>query len=938
MHGSGMGLGPLQPGQDPDLVQQLVAEYLELLEDAGAEAAEDLLRRHPAYAQSIREQLQSLREAGFLDAAEYPERLGEFRLLGRLGGGGMGVVFRAVQEPLGRVVALKLIRPDQLLFPGARARFRREAEAAARLQHPGIVPVYTVGEERGLPYLAMELVEGCTLAQVLRSLQDRRPGALVGEDLARAVGAAGAGHIFSGSWVEACFRLVRQAAEALDHAHRRGVVHRDVKPSNLMVTPGGRVLLLDFGLAQAEGGSRLTRTGSQPGSLPYMSPEQVRGESAAVGPRSDLYGLGVVLYELLTLRPPYAQESSEALRHSILAGNPEAVRRRNPAVAWDAETVCLTAMEPDPARRYASAADFGRDLGNVLQHRPIEARRPGAWLRLRRWTQRRPAAAIALSSGILILVGGPLAFGLQQHAARQRLDAEKQRAETNFLRAFDAVQRMLTRVGETRLAHEPGLDALRRELLLEALAFHRQFLEERSTDPAVRFETAQAYGRVARVHKQLGEYAQAEQAYHDGLAVLESLIAAAPRDLPYRSEAGALQNDLGTLLASLGRLPEARESLERARALREELARALPEDPEALTNLAASHCNLGLLLRETPDRKAAERGLRQALEIQQQVARAQPDQPEYRRPLADFHHNLAELLRQQGRLEEAAGSFQAAVDVQEELLAAQPERSDLQAGLANSALALGVTRKAAGALETSEKALQRAEGLLEQLVLDFADRIDLRNDLARTHQALSSLALLSDRPGAEAEALRHAGRAVEVQEEVVNSAPARPSYRQVLASCFVSLGVAEEAAGRTAEAQASYGSALQHYRALVAEHPENARYRRDLCEVLHLTAEHSELAQAAHELAGRFPERWEECRNAAAFLALCSSLAAEDLELEPADREALADLYGGEAVELLRQAFDRGWPEPRHLEGDPRLDSLRARADFQELCASAAPR
>src|SRR5882672_702531 len=313
-----------------------------------------------------------------------PERLGNFRLIERLGAGGMGVVYRARDEVIDRDVALKLITPEHLFFNEARERFRREVESAAKLNHPGVVPVYSVGEEHGLPFFTMELVEGRSLAAVIEALRERAPQSLSGADLREAIlGGARSFHdsssstdttqAFAGTWVQACCRLALQVAEALQHAHERGVLHRDVKPSNIVITPSGRAMLLDFGLASDQQADRITRTGSQVGSLPYMPPERVRGGLSESDARGDVYSLGVSLFELLALRLPFARKTIQELISAISAGDHASLRELNPAVPWDAATVCSTAMERDPERRYATAGDFARDLRNLLELRPITA-------------------------------------------------------------------------------------------------------------------------------------------------------------------------------------------------------------------------------------------------------------------------------------------------------------------------------------------------------------------------------------------------------------------------------------------------------------------------------------------------------------------------------------------------------------------------------------
>jgi serine/threonine protein kinase/formylglycine-generating enzyme required for sulfatase activity len=420
---------------DPDPVEDLIATCLERLPAEGPGVVDSICAEHPSHADEIRAVIRNLSDVGLLaeegsaPEATFPERLGEFHLIRRIGGGGMGVVYLAEQETLGRRVALKLIRPEHLYFPGTRERFRREVDSVARLQHPGIVPVYTVGEASGVPYFAMEWIDGCTLGDVLRDLGSQAPERLTGESLHQAIVACNPGdeprdpaahERFRGTWTEVCFGLVRDVALALQHAHERGVIHRDVKPSNVVVTRSGRVMLLDFGLARVRGVRKMTRTGSEMGSLPYMSPEQVRGEDAPLDGRADVYALGVTLYELLTLKVPYLSETSEVTRQRILEGRAEPIRARNRAVPRDAETVCLKAMERDPARRYATAADFARDLGNVLERRPIEARRPGPLLRARRWSQRHPALTALVVLGFL-LVASSVGFAWRERSFSQAI-------------------------------------------------------------------------------------------------------------------------------------------------------------------------------------------------------------------------------------------------------------------------------------------------------------------------------------------------------------------------------------------------------------------------------------------------------------------------------------------------------------------------------------
>ncbi len=460
-------------GSIEDPVERLLYECLERLEEGGATALEELLARHPAQAPLVRAELSRLGAVGMLDRADdgtgapTPGQVGDFRLHRRIGGGGMGVVYEAEQLSLGRRVAVKLMRPERLVLAGARARFRREVEAVARLHHPGIVPIHAVGEEKGLPWFAMELVAGCTLADLLRELEPERERSFAAVDLAHAVAVAtrARGHDVLGAaeapaavlpdatFEDAVARIVRQVAEALEHAHGRGIVHRDVKPSNVAVTPTGRALLLDFGLAFQGFASRLTREGEQPGSLPYMAPEQVRGDGSVDG-RADVYSLGVTLYEFLTLRPAFRERSSDAVRARILAGEFARPRALRTTIPRDLETVCLTAMERDASRRYATAGDFARDLGHVLSRQPIEARRAGVVLRAARWSQRHPLASASLLAGIPLAIAALAALAWTERKGRRLAETEQRKV---LLLSDSKRLEELVEGAEALFPAEPGL-------------------------------------------------------------------------------------------------------------------------------------------------------------------------------------------------------------------------------------------------------------------------------------------------------------------------------------------------------------------------------------------------------------------------------------------------------------------------------------------------
>jgi serine/threonine protein kinase len=309
-----------------------------------------VLRDNPEVAGPLAECLAGLdllREA--TERREAPGRVGEFRLVREVGRGGMGVVYEAVQEPLGRTVAVKVLTLAAGADPAELERFRNEARAAAGLDHPNIIPVYAVGCDRGVHYYAMRLIPGRSLAEVIAA------GPATGERPALAA------------------RVLLQAADALAFAHARGIVHRDVKPANLLVEDGGHVWVADFGLALLPGAARLTRSGSMVGTLQYMSPEQVEPRRGVVDHRTDLYALGATTYELLTGRPPVQATDRHELVVRILTADATPPRRLNRSVPADLETIVLKLLAKDPADRYASAADLADDVRRFQGGRPVSS-------------------------------------------------------------------------------------------------------------------------------------------------------------------------------------------------------------------------------------------------------------------------------------------------------------------------------------------------------------------------------------------------------------------------------------------------------------------------------------------------------------------------------------------------------------------------------------
>ncbi|QEH31821.1 Serine/threonine-protein kinase PrkC [Aquisphaera giovannonii] len=399
--------------------------YLAAVEAGRVPDPEGLIAAHPHLADRLRACLDVTRWAGGWGEGRPSLAgmvMGDFQIVREIGRGGMGVVYEAAQLSLGRRVALKVLPTSSAIDPKRFRRFQVESQAAASLHHPHIVPVFSSGSERGIYYYAMQLIEGQDLGEMIRGL--RR---LKDEGAPAPAGALPGGR----AYFEMVARLSIQAADALEHAHSLGVIHRDIKPANLLVDARGELWVADFGLAQVLSGDGVTSTGDVLGTIRYMSPERIRDDRAAVDHRSDVYSLGVTLYELLTLSPAHEGADPAALAARIVGMDPRPPRRVNPAIPRDLETIVLKAMARDARARYASASAMADDLRRFLEHRPIRARRRGVWHALSKQARRhRVAVGVAAVTLVIAAVAGGMAWRNRRRSEQLGvINAELRRAD-----------------------------------------------------------------------------------------------------------------------------------------------------------------------------------------------------------------------------------------------------------------------------------------------------------------------------------------------------------------------------------------------------------------------------------------------------------------------------------------------------------------------------
>jgi serine/threonine protein kinase/Flp pilus assembly protein TadD len=858
-----------------------------------------------------------------------------YEILEELGRGGMGVVYKARQTKLKRVVALKMILAGAHANAAQLTRFRAEAEAVARLQHPNIVQIHEVGEHQGLPYFSLEFVDGGSLdKQLAGHPQPAVPAA----------------------------RLVEKLARAMDSAHQKGIIHRDLKPANVLLAAPpapapegkqksrsrgersgssasfqgftyGEPKITDFGLAkQLESDAGHTRSGAVLGTPSYMAPEQARGAQSVIGPATDVYALGAILYEMLTGRPPFRAATAMETVNQVLAGDPVPPRRLNPKVPRDLETICLKCLEKEPRKRYAGALDLADDLRRFQDGEPIQARPTSAWERGVKWARRRPAVAALLAVSALAVFS--LLVGAFWYNARVR--AERDRAEANFDLALKAVEEMLTEVGTQKLADEPGMEQTRRTLLEKALHFYQEFVRQKSTDPLLRRKLAQAYKNKGDILRQLGRYGEAEEAYGQAITLSRQLADDSPDEPEHRHLLAESSNWLGETFRLSGQLPQAREAYEKALKLQQGLIEQSPDRVDYRKEKARSYSNLGLAFRETSQAPKAREAFAEAIAILTRLTE--------RSPGPDLRQELARAYLNQGPVSDgfkaARGSYDDAVAILRRLAEKNPRNREYRHELGISYNNRGNLFRAEGerlnqlqVRSQARKMFARSEADHEQalrlftaLADNFSSYPTYRKELANTYNSLGAVHYFTSGPGASEKAWREALKLLE-------TLPEQPEYQAARGYTLGNLGWLLTKQNDWARACPYYESAVRQFSTALKANRKNPYYRqalsrqyRNLAETLLQLKRHSAAAAAARELAGVDPDNGEGDFFAACFLARCADLVKGDQGIRDAAR--LRKQYADEAMHMLRRAVRNRYQVDFQ---DPNLRALRDRTDFQKL-------
>jgi serine/threonine protein kinase len=779
--------------------------------------------------------------------------IGPYKLLELIGEGGMGTVWMADQtDPIQRRVAVKVVK-EGMDSRQVLARFEAKRQALALMDHPNIAKVLDAGRTpSGRPYFVMELVKGKPITAYCDEKHLGVPNRL---------------------------ELFGEVCRAVQHAHQKGIIHRDLKPSNVLVAPyDGKpvVKVIDFGVAKATGQRLTDKTlftgfGALVGTPEYMSPEQAEVNNQDIDTRSDIYALGVLLYELLTGSTPLTRKRlKEAALLEVLRVIREeepprpstrlseskdslpsisAQRQSEPAkltklVRGELDWIVMKALEKDRNRRYETANGFAMDVQRYLADEPVQACPPSATYRLRKLTRRHKAAlltagvvAAALVTGTVVSTWQAVRATEAEGLAQTRLEAEtaaRRQAVANLRKARDAVDQMLTKVSEIDLARVPQMEPVRRALLEKALRFYQGILQEHDADPAIRLETGEAYRRMGNIYSLLGQLPQAQQAYGEALGLLEKLTTEFPSEPGYREALALTNHNLGGTLSNLGRDAEAAKPLQRAVDLMRELAAEFPASSTYRQHQVTLQATLSRVLRilgRVEEEPESEQAYRQALQLQEKLLADSPGDPVIRYALADLQCRFGTFLV--GRQpKEAEKLYQEAIAHNRRLEADFPHTTQYRAGLAQALHLLANRLWQTGRFGEADPLYAEVVALRKQLVAEAPSRPSYKKVLAAANGDWGQVLAALGRWEKAEEVLRRAIGLYEELAEQFGWEHPNPDVRLNLANAQRRLGHLLQATGRLPEALLLLRQAVDRYEKQMASAPKTAAHRRALAQLL----------------------------------------------------------------------------------------------------------
>lgn len=802
--------------QQERLSEQL-DRYLVGLEHGTPLDAAEIVREHPDIGDVFRAYLEKLHalygvtldvaSEGHIEHELSIQSLGDFRIGKPIGRGGMGIVFEATQVSLRRRVAIKLLPLTSMLDETQVARFQNEARAAGLLQHPHIVPVYNVGSESGVHYYAMQFIDGISMDDWVE--QSRGESEIV------------AGYR---PW-KTVVSWAADIADALQTAHANGVIHRDVKPSNLMVDAQSKIWIADFGLARCQSDVSLTGSGDLLGTVRYMSPEQASGKSALVDGRCDVYSLAVTLYELLTLQPAFDADSVPEVLRQIDENRVVPLRHVRPDLPRDLETVLCKAMCKDRDGRYETAADLHDDLRRVINGEPTVARPPTLIDHAIRFGTRHLGAVlitlVVLTIGTLALSVATVTFA----SLKQNADNSTRRAEQKERLAREAVGRLGAQTAEL-LADISAAQRVRQRLLNETLAYYKQFVVTAQDDPTLRHELAVTFGKIGSLHSELGDLDHSLQNLRESERLFQQLVKEDPDNADLEADWAAAINNLGESLTRAGQYEQSGTFYARAVRVQREL---LDKQPTSVNQrrLATTLNNMGLMLSEVGATEEAVSTYERALQL---VDRCDPNETDRHLLRASILRNLSSSLTEKEPLR-AAALARRALEQQLDALREDPSDAKWAVEVVVTLNKLAAAQAAAAEHQAALESLQRAVEVGEQLVARLPDQPGYARNLLATWNQIGVIRLTLGKHDSAAEAFTTAMR---YGRDLVAGFDQHAETQSTVASVlnnqgflYRSIGDRDRARGAFAEAIERQSHAVElaptvnRYRSLLRQHREN---------------------------------------------------------------------------------------------------------------------
>jgi serine/threonine-protein kinase len=769
-----------------------------------------------------------------------------FRILRPHDKGALGEVFVAEDQELHREVALKEIQEQYADDPQARARFLLEAEITGGLEHPGIVPVYGLGKYAdGRPFYAMRFIKGDNLKNAIERFHkaegpDRDPGEKSLE-------------------FRKLLRRFQDVCNAVAYAHSRGVLHRDLKPGNIMLGQYGETLVVDWGLAktreqedssvtrperpirpQLGSGSEPTKMGAAIGTPAYMSPEQAAGRLDQLGPASDVYSLGATLYSLLTGQAPFQGAQPADVLRKVQSGDflpPRQIKADVPA-ALDA--ICKKAMAISSDARYPSTRELVEDIEHWLADEPVRVFNEPVIARLSRWGRRHKplvasVAALMLASIVALLIGIFLVNEERQRTDRERLAAVEAREEAgrqteqardNFILARDTVKRYCLEVSADPRLRNEDLRVLRNNLLQTAVSFHKQCIEKTREAPGLREDRADAFYQLGSVRREIANPSEAIDDYQEALKLYEELSQEHPNNHLNARHLASCEYNLGVLFESKGDSNAALKHHERALTLRRELSDFTLAEPDLKRDVAQSHSSLGIVYEAIARRDDALKSFHNALAIRKELAERLPFVADYQFDMAKSYRVIGEFLRQIDRFKESEENLQKAIMILRALERSYPAESRYQESLAETLVSLGhLWFRGTGEVTKAEDAFNQNLALSQRIADLHPSVISYQEGLAASYSLLGTLSR-NAKHNKKAEDLYH--MAINVRKRLADLYPGLLANQIGLACDYTNLGNTYRDLLQAKDAEEYLRKAIDAMKNVANRRPERPDIKADL--------------------------------------------------------------------------------------------------------------